>query len=82
MRDIAENGSQVALYGEHRRWPCRWPARAIAIENVLLDGSGHCRLSDLGLAVVTKVKIKGYAGTPGCQYQLQHARALQLQLQA
>jgi serine/threonine protein kinase len=32
---------------------------------VLLDHAGHCRLSDLGLAVVTKVKIKGYAGTPG-----------------
>ena len=35
------------------------------LENVLLDHQGHCRLSDLGLAVVTKVKIKGYAGTPG-----------------
>jgi len=32
---------------------------------VLLDHAGHCKLSDLGLAVVTKVKIKGYAGTPG-----------------
>jgi len=31
----------------------------------LLDHSGHCRLSDLGLAVVSKLKIKGYAGTPG-----------------
>jgi len=30
-----------------------------------LDSHGHCRLSDLGLAVVTKTKIKGYAGTPG-----------------
>src|SRR6185312_15108193 len=35
------------------------------LENVLLDHAGHCRLSDLGLAVVTKTKIKGYAGTPG-----------------
>ena len=35
------------------------------LENVLLDHAGHCKLSDLGLAVVTKVKIKGYAGTPG-----------------
>ena len=39
--------------------------RDMKLENVLLDHSGHCRLSDLGLAVVTKVKIKGYAGTPG-----------------
>ena len=35
------------------------------LENVLLDERGHCKISDLGLAVVTKVKIKGYAGTPG-----------------
>lgn len=35
------------------------------LENILLDHEGHCKLSDLGLAVVTKVKIKGYAGTPG-----------------
>lgn len=39
--------------------------RDMKLENVLADGFGHCRLSDLGLAVVTKVKIKGYAGTPG-----------------
>lgn len=39
--------------------------RDMKLENVLLDQSGHCRLSDLGLAVVTTVKIKGYAGTPG-----------------
>jgi serine/threonine protein kinase len=39
--------------------------RDMKLENVLLDAFGHCRLSDLGLAVVTKVKIKGYAGTPG-----------------
>jgi len=39
--------------------------RDMKLENVLLDHYGHCRLSDLGLAVVTTVKIKGYAGTPG-----------------
>lgn len=39
--------------------------RDMKLENVLLDHAGHCRISDLGLAVVTKVKIKGYAGTPG-----------------
>lgn len=39
--------------------------RDMKLENVLLDNEGHCRISDLGLAVVTKVKIKGYAGTPG-----------------
>jgi len=39
--------------------------RDMKLENVLLDHNGHCKLSDLGLAVVTKVKIKGYAGTPG-----------------
>lgn len=39
--------------------------RDMKLENVLLDNHGHCRLSDLGLAVVTKVNIKGYAGTPG-----------------
>jgi serine/threonine protein kinase len=39
--------------------------RDMKLENVLLDHEGHCRISDLGLAVVTKVKIKGYAGTPG-----------------
>ena len=32
---------------------------------MLLDERGHCKISDLGLAVVSKVKIKGYAGTPG-----------------
>lgn len=37
----------------------------VQLENVLLDERGHCKISDLGLAVVTKVKIKGYAGTPG-----------------
>lgn len=39
--------------------------RDMKLENILLDHQGHCRLSDLGLAVVTKVKYKGYAGTPG-----------------
>ena len=39
--------------------------RDMKLENVLLDERGHCKISDLGLAVVTKVKIKGYAGTPG-----------------
>jgi serine/threonine protein kinase len=32
---------------------------------VLLDRTGHCKLSDLGLAVTSDRKIKGYAGTPG-----------------
>jgi hypothetical protein len=32
------------------------------LENCLLDEFGNVKLSDLGLAVVTKVKIKGYAG--------------------
>lgn len=31
--------------------------RDMKLENVLLDHQGHCRLSDLGLAVVTKVRI-------------------------
>jgi len=39
--------------------------RDLKLENVLLDPFGHCRLSDLGLAVITDKKIKGYAGTPG-----------------
>lgn len=39
--------------------------RDVKLENVLLDHNGHCRISDLGLAVVTKVNMKGYAGTPG-----------------
>eukprot|EP00469_Lotharella_globosa_P017179 CAMPEP_0167818488 /NCGR_PEP_ID=MMETSP0112_2-20121227/4830_1 /TAXON_ID=91324 /ORGANISM="Lotharella globosa, Strain CCCM811" /LENGTH=614 /DNA_ID=CAMNT_0007718473 /DNA_START=59 /DNA_END=1903 /DNA_ORIENTATION=- len=39
--------------------------RDLKLENVLLDYYGNCRLSDLGLAVVTEKPIKGYAGTPG-----------------
>jgi len=39
--------------------------RDMKLENVLLDDQGHCRLSDMGLAVITKEKIRGYAGTPG-----------------
>lgn len=39
--------------------------RDMKLENVLLDHLGNCKLSDLGLAVMTKDKIKGYAGTPG-----------------
>jgi len=39
--------------------------RDMKLENVLLDEQGHCRISDLGLAVKTKDKVKGYAGTPG-----------------
>eukprot|EP00457_Paulinella_chromatophora_P002456 gb/GEZN01002461.1/.p1 GENE.gb/GEZN01002461.1/~~gb/GEZN01002461.1/.p1 ORF type:complete len:645 (-),score=124.53 gb/GEZN01002461.1/:421-2355(-) len=39
--------------------------RDLKLENVLLDRVGHCRLSDLGLAVMAEGKIKGYAGTPG-----------------
>jgi len=42
-----------------------WCCSDMKLENVLLDHLGHCRISDLGLAVVTKTKIKGYAGTPG-----------------
>jgi len=40
--------------------------RDMKLENVLLDEAGHCRISDLGLAVIKKEKgVKGYAGTPG-----------------
>jgi len=39
--------------------------RDMKLENVLLDDLGHCRISDLGLAVKMSDKIRGYAGTPG-----------------
>jgi len=39
--------------------------RDMKLENVLLDEVGHCRISDLGLAVKMSNKIRGYAGTPG-----------------
>jgi len=39
--------------------------RDMKLENVLLDELGHCRISDLGLAVKMSDKIRGYAGTPG-----------------
>ena len=40
------------------------------MENVLVDEKGHCKISDLGLAVLLdkengKDKVRGYAGTPG-----------------
>jgi len=39
--------------------------RDMKLENVLLDELGHCRISDLGLAVKMSDKVRGYAGTPG-----------------
>ena len=48
--------------------------RDIKLENVLLDAKGHCKISDLGLAVRIRNKkapignerrMRGYAGTPG-----------------
>jgi len=39
--------------------------RDMKLENVLLDEFGHCRISDLGLAVKMSDKVRGYAGTPG-----------------
>merc|ERR1719189_858984 len=40
--------------------------RDLKLENVLVDEKGHCKISDLGLAVrVSKELVKGYAGTPG-----------------
>jgi len=39
--------------------------RDMKLENVLLDEFGHCRISDLGLAVKMSDKVQGYAGTPG-----------------
>ncbi|ETO15328.1 hypothetical protein RFI_22036 [Reticulomyxa filosa] len=41
--------------------------RDVKLENVLLDNHGHCKISDLGLAVkcTRKRSVTGYAGTPG-----------------
>lgn len=39
--------------------------RDIKLENILLDEKGNCRMTDLGLAVLTNDTVKGYAGTPG-----------------
>jgi len=56
--------AEILLGLEHIH-SCNVIYRDIKLENVLLDHNGHCRITDLGLAVVTKTKIKGYAGTPG-----------------
>lgn len=40
--------------------------RDLKPENVIFDDEGHCRISDMGLAVIAGArKIKGRAGTPG-----------------
>eukprot|EP00485_Elphidium_margaritaceum_P015503 CAMPEP_0202727610 /NCGR_PEP_ID=MMETSP1385-20130828/185210_1 /ASSEMBLY_ACC=CAM_ASM_000861 /TAXON_ID=933848 /ORGANISM="Elphidium margaritaceum" /LENGTH=676 /DNA_ID=CAMNT_0049393853 /DNA_START=128 /DNA_END=2158 /DNA_ORIENTATION=- len=41
--------------------------RDLKLENVLVDEAGHCKISDLGLAVLLgdSGKVRGYAGTPG-----------------
>ncbi|CEO97276.1 hypothetical protein PBRA_000621 [Plasmodiophora brassicae] len=39
--------------------------RDMKLENVLLDEMGHCKISDLGLAIRTTRQVRGYAGTPG-----------------
>eukprot|EP01083_Nonionella_stella_P012383 35146_1 len=40
--------------------------RDLKLENVLVDEKGHCKISDLGLAVrMSNDLVKGYAGTPG-----------------
>merc|ERR1719189_165031 len=40
--------------------------RDLKLENVLVDEKGHCKISDLGLAVrMSSELVKGYAGTPG-----------------
>ncbi|ETO03866.1 rhodopsin kinase, partial [Reticulomyxa filosa] len=40
--------------------------RDLKLENVLLDSRGHCKISDLGLAVKMETGgVRGYAGTPG-----------------
>eukprot|EP01083_Nonionella_stella_P029591 81418_1 len=39
--------------------------RDMKLENVLMDGEGNLRLSDLGLAKQTTSKVRGNSGTPG-----------------
>merc|ERR1712176_1263618 len=39
--------------------------RDLKLENVLVDGRGHIKISDLGLAVLITDNPRGYAGTPG-----------------
>jgi len=40
--------------------------RDLKPENIIFDDEGHCRISDMGLAVIAgSRKIKGRAGTPG-----------------